>query len=216
MPPTPRAGDGFRLAVYAKAPVPGAVKTRLAPVLGEAGAAALHRWLVRRALATAQASGAYAVSLWCAPDCTHPFFAQCESDYGVTLHEQSGADLGARMRHTFEALLPAGPVLLMGSDCPSVSDTDLRAAAASLRTHDVVLQPAEDGGYVLVGLRCPVPQIFDGVAWSTPTVMRETRRRLRLAGVSWREMPARWDVDRPADWERLKQTGWYSPSGVAA
>jgi hypothetical protein len=210
MPPTLRAGDGFQLAVYAKAPVPGAVKTRLAPVLGEAGAAELHRWLTRRALATAQASGACAVSLWCAPDCAHPFFAECQSDYGVALHEQSGADLGARMLATFEALLDDGPVLLMGSDCPSVSDTDLRSAAASLLTHDVVLQPAEDGGYVLVGMRRAVPQMFEGIAWSTATVMRDTRRRLRAAGATWREMPTRWDVDRPEDVARLQDLGWHA------
>lgn len=215
MASTPAASDTCAIAVFAKAPVPGTVKTRLAPVLGEAGAVELHQWLVRRALATARAASSR-VTLWCAPDTAHPFFAECASAFGVELHAQSGDDLGGRMRATFDALLQGGPVLLMGSDCPSVSDTDLRQAAASLLTHDVVLQPAEDGGYVLVGMRRAVPEMFEGIAWSTDAVMRDTRQRLRAAGATWREMPTRWDVDRPEDVARLRDLGWYAPAEARA
>lgn len=205
----PPVAEPFAVAVFAKAPVAGAVKTRLVPVLGKKGAARLQEWLVRRTLGVATRSGARAVSLWCAPDTTHPFFAACAREFSVTLREQTGEGLGERMRSAFDALLGDMPALLMGSDCPSVSDTDLRRAAASLVTHDVVLQPAEDGGYVLVGMRRPLPEMFEDIEWGTSTVMRDTRRRLRAAGATWREMPTRWDVDRPADVTRLQTLGWY-------
>lgn len=209
MASTRPGADAFDIAVFAKAPVAGEVKTRLVPPLEAGEAAALHQWLVRRALQTATRSGARNVTLWCAPDHSHAFFAECERDFRVTLHAQSGADLGERMASAFETLTGNAPVLLIGSDCPALTEKDLQRAAASLVTHDVVLQPAEDGGYVMVGKRRACPAIFAGIEWGRATVMRETRRRLREEGVTWREMPTRWDVDRPADYERLKALGWY-------
>ena len=68
--------------------------------------------------------------------------------------------------------------------------------------YDAVLIPAEDGGYVLIGLRRPLPEVFKGVAWSTPRVLAQTEAQLRAAGASWRLLPALWDVDEPADWQR--------------
>jgi rSAM/selenodomain-associated transferase 1 len=207
MTPAARPAEPPAVAVFAKAPVPGEVKTRLAPLLGEEAAAELHAILVRRALATACNSGLGPVSLWCAPDPGHPFFAACAGEFGVTLHGQRGSDLGERMARAFEALLARSPALLIGTDCPALSADDLRTAAASLVTHDVVLQPAEDGGYVLVGLARPVAAMFEGMAWGGSRVMRETRSRLRKAGATWRELPTRWDVDRPEDYRRLLETG---------
>jgi hypothetical protein len=104
-------------------------------------------------------------------------------------------------------LLDAGPAVLVGSDCPSLGAADLHAAATSLATHDAVIQPAEDGGYVLVGLARPLPGIFEGIRWGEPNVMRDTRARLRAAAATWREMPVRWDVDRPEDYRRLLASG---------
>ena len=80
----------------------------------------------------------------------------------------------------------------------------LQQAADALQDHDAVLIPAEDGGYVLLGLRRPLPQVFDGVAWSTPHVLAQTRAQLAAAGARWVELPALWDVDEPADWARLQ------------
>jgi len=196
-----------QVAVFARAPVPGEVKTRLLPLLGPEDAAELHATLVRSALATATAAGIGPVSLWCMPDTGHPFFAVCAEKYGVTLHEQRGGHLGERMARAFERLLPEAPVLLVGSDCPSLRPKDLRAAAGSLATHDAVIQPAEDGGYVLVGLTRAAPGLFEGIRWGESSVMRDTRARLRTAAVTWREMPVRWDVDRPEDFRRLLASG---------
>lgn len=202
--PEPRA----RVAVFAKAPVPGEVKTRLAPMLGPEGAAALHAGLVRQALSTAAMAGLGAVELWCAPDETHPFFARCAEQFALTLHRQAGPDLGARMRAAFDAAHAAGdPLVLIGSDCPVLDAADLREAARALETHDAAIAPAEDGGYVLVALAKPVPGLFTGVAWGSASVMSATRARLDAAGARWKELPTRWDVDRPEDYARLQREG---------
>lgn len=201
--------EPFEVAVFAKAPIAGEVKTRLVPPLAVDEAAALHRWLVRRALRTALRSGARAVSLWCAPSCAHPFFSACEREFSVTLHDQSGPGLGERMASAFAALTRDVPVLLVGADCPALTETDLQNAAAALATHAVVLQPAEDGGYVLVGQRRNHPEMFTGIDWGSASVMCATRQRLREAGIAWLEMPLLWDVDRPEDYHRLRALGWY-------
>lgn len=203
-----RPPDPVRVAVFAKAPVAGQVKTRLASVLGAEGAAALHAGLVRHALSTARDASPGRVELWCAPDEMHPFFAQCATGFGVELHRQRGADLGARMAAAFEGALAAGrPLVLIGSDCPALTPAHLQAAAASLASHDAVFAPAEDGGYVLVGLSRAVPGLFEGIEWSTAGVMSATRERLRAAGARWQELPSLWDIDRPEDYARLQREG---------
>ena len=199
--------SAVQVAVFAKAPVAGQVKTRLVPLLGEAAAAELHATLVRRTLATAREAAVGPVSLWCAPDAGHPFFGACAAESGAVLQGQRGGHLGERMARAFDRLLAAGPALLVGSDCPSLGAADLRAAAASLATHDAVVQPAEDGGYVLVGLSRAVPGLFERIRWGEASVMVDTRSRLRAAGARWREMPLRWDVDRPEDYRRLVVSG---------
>ncbi|MBL0142515.1 MAG: TIGR04282 family arsenosugar biosynthesis glycosyltransferase [Betaproteobacteria bacterium] len=213
MAPATPSGSAAQVAVFAKAPVPGEVKTRLVPLLGAGDAAELHATLVRHALATARNSGVGAVSLWCMPNTGHPFFAACAAEFGVDLHEQRGGHLGERMARAFDRLLASGPALLVGSDCPSLRADDLRAAAGSLSTHDAVIQPAEDGGYVLVGLARTAPGLFEGIRWGEASVMRDTRARLREAGATWREMPTRWDVDRPEDYRRLLASGLLAESG---
>jgi rSAM/selenodomain-associated transferase 1 len=196
----------MRVAVFAKAPVAGQVKTRLAAALGPARAAELHASLVKHALSTATQSGLGAVELWCAPDDTHPFFARCAAETGAQLRRQSGADLGERMAAAFDAALAADRrLLLIGSDCPALTPAHLIDAAAALASHDAVLTPAEDGGYVLVGLSRAVPGMFDAIEWGSANVMAATRERLRAAGARWQEMPTLWDVDRPEDYARLER-----------
>jgi hypothetical protein len=208
----PEVAEGERaaqvaIAVFAKAPVAGSVKTRLVAMLGAEGAARLHERLVERALATAFEARLGPVALWCAPDTSHPFFAQCAARFGVELRRQEGADLGERMHRAFEVALERHPALLLvGSDCPTLEPRDLAAAARALDTHDAVLIPAEDGGYVLVGLTRPHASLFEGVAWGTAAVMEATRARLAAAGLRWAALPALWDVDRVEDYARLRRT----------
>ena len=198
----------MRVAVFARAPVPGRVKTRLASRLGAEGAARLHAQLVKRALATAVAARVGPVELWCFPDCAHPFFLQCRDELDVALCEQQGEDLGERMAHAFERAFADGSALIViGSDCPALSPSDLVAARDALRSADAAIAPAEDGGYVLVALKRRIERLFDSTAWGTGAVMAQARERLAKAGVVAVELATRWDVDRPVDYERLVREG---------
>ena len=181
-----RADTRTRVLVFARAPRAGGVKTRLIPLLGEAGAARLHARLVRRALATARAARVGGVRLW-------------------TTRRQRGADLGARMLHAFRhGLRRAERVILIGADCPVLRASDLRLAARWLAGGtDAVFAPAEDGGYALIALRRVSPRLFEGIAWGGAQVMAQTRARLALLGWRWRELREVWDVDRPEDVPRL-------------
>ena len=204
------AANDASVLIFARAPLAGSVKTRLIPLLGDHGAAALYRSLVERALTVARESGVGTVELWCTPTTDDDFFAVCRDRFQVTLQRQREGDLGARMLNAFEdALTRSRHVLLMGSDCPSLTAADLRAAARALRErHDAVFCPAEDGGYVLVGLSQAIPALFDAMTWGTLTVMEETRQRLRNLGWRWHELPVHWDVDRPQDYQRLVREGF--------
>ena len=196
-----------RIVVFAKAPAPGRVKTRLIPTLGEAGAAALHRRLVMHTLRAAQEADLGPVELWCAPDTHHAFFSECERGFGVSLHSQCEGDLGARMRRALENVLGrAERAILVGSDIPALSAQYLRDAERALsRAHDAVIGPAEDGGYVLIGLARCDPDLFRDIPWGEPEVLAETRGR--IAALRWRcfELPALSDVDRPEDLKRLPE-----------
>jgi rSAM/selenodomain-associated transferase 1 len=192
------------IAVFSKAPIAGQTKTRLIPMLGAEGAARLQRALLRRALATAFGAGLGPVSLWCAPDCTHAEFRYCREEFGVQLLPQWGADLGMRMFRAVTELCVRRHLLLIGTDCPALTSGELRTAAKALTEgNDAVLIPAEDGGYVLIGLRRPVIEPFADIPWGSENVLSITRERLRRAGLTWQELPSSWDVDRPEDLERL-------------
>jgi rSAM/selenodomain-associated transferase 1 len=194
--------------VFAKAPVPGRVKTRLAAALGERAAAELHRQLAERTLFTALAAGLGPVELWCAPGTNDAFFAACAKQHGVALRAQGEGDLGMRMARALEfALAEGSPGLLIGSDCPALTPEYLREAAAALvNGYDAVIGPAEDGGYVLIGLaRSPATPLFEDIAWGSAKVMQETRTRLARLNWRWRELATLWDVDRPEDLPRLAQ-----------
>ena len=189
-----------RIAILSRAPLPGQTKTRLIPALGAQGAADLHHQFLRRTVRTALTAKLGPVNLWCTPDKAHPAFAACQQLGPLTLHRQSTGDLGARMLATLAANTPT---LIIGTDCPALTPEHLQQAAAALSDHDAVLIPAEDGGYVLIGLRQPAPAVFADMTWGCATVLEHTRQRLRDAGLSWRELPALWDVDEPADLVRL-------------
>jgi uncharacterized protein len=192
--------------VFAKAPTPGRVKTRLVSALGETAATELHRQLTERTLCTARAAGLGQVELWCAPGTNDAFFAACAKQHGVSLRAQGEGDLGMRMARALEfALAQGSPGLLIGSDCPALTPEYLgEAAAALVNANDAVIGPAEDGGYVLIGLaRSPTAQLFEDIAWGSATVMQETRMRLARLNWRWRELATLWDVDRPEDLLRL-------------
>ena len=190
------------VAILARAPIPGQAKTRLIPVLGAEGAANLQRWLLQRTVALALAADLGPVSLWCAGDPRHPDFDHCCAFGEVTVRQQPEGDLGARMLAALR-VAPTAATLVIGTDCPALTATHLHAAARALDGNDVVLLPAEDGGYVLVGATRPLPGIFAGVDWGSDQVMAQTRQRLEALGLRWSEPATLWDVDRPEDLARL-------------
>ena len=203
----PQASADCEILVFAKAPVPGEVKTRLIPALGAQGAARLHSQLVEHALRKAIASGIGPVTLWSAGDCGHPAFELWRREFGVSLEPQKGADLGERMLAAFKR--NAGrPALLIGSDCPSITLRQLRDCADALRGGaDAVFLAAEDGGYGLVGMREPLDCIFRNIPWGTSDVMAVTSQRLTDAKLNWRQLATIWDIDRPEDLVRLGKSG---------
>ncbi|WP_179190272.1 TIGR04283 family arsenosugar biosynthesis glycosyltransferase [Hydrogenophaga sp. IBVHS1] len=208
----PRAGAA--VAVLAKAPVAGLAKTRLIPLLGAAGAARAQRVFALQTLATVRAASIGPLTLWCAPDDTHRFFRALSSRHGVPAVPQAEGDLGHRMANTMHSHFERAtgmPLIIVGTDCPVLSAHHLQQAADALQSHDAVLIPAEDGGYVLIGLRRPVPEVFERVDWSTPQVLQQTLDRLREAGASYRVLPTLWDVDEPADWLRWETTRRLRP-----
>jgi rSAM/selenodomain-associated transferase 1 len=197
------------LLVFARAPEPGRVKTRLAPLLGEAGAARLHARLVEKTLRTARASGFESVDLYCSPGVDGDFFRKMQKQFKVRLRPQGRGNLGERMYRAFRRHSCA---VLIGTDCPAMRPADLRAAARALSEGaDAVLAPAEDGGYPLIGLRRVSKRLFDGIAWGGPQVLAQTRRRLKALGWRWRELRTLWDVDRPEDVARLRRSRLLKP-----
>lgn len=197
------------LMVFAKAPVPGAAKTRLIPLLGPDGAAALQEKLTHRALATAAAAHPGRLELWCTPDTGNPALQAAAAAQGAMLCVQRGDDLGARMAHAFAATLARSRfAVCIGTDCPALEVGHLTAALAALREGaDAVIAPAEDGGYTLIGLSRSDPRLFEGIAWGSEHVLQQTRERFVHCGLRWQELDTLWDIDRPQDWHRLQKSG---------
>ncbi|MCB9604222.1 MAG: TIGR04282 family arsenosugar biosynthesis glycosyltransferase [Sandaracinus sp.] len=157
-----------RVALFGKPPVAGHVKTRLGATLGAERAASLYRAFLLDAVTNAQALPG-PLTLWVDGDPNHPTLDAVD----VPIRAQVGDDLGERMRRCFEVELAHGlPVLLVGTDVPTLPRRVLVAAREALERHDVVFVPSADGGYVLVGAR--VVPCFDSVRWSTSHALADT------------------------------------------
>ena len=207
MTPSVRATE-TRIIVFARAPEAGRAKTRLISVLGAAGAARLHDRMIERTLKTALDASIGPVELWCEPCAEHPLMAAFVQRHSVVSATQCQGDLGQRMQQAAEACLAsAGRVLLIGTDCPAMTPDHLKAAYHALDRNDAVLIPAEDGGYVLLGLNRSDMHLFSDIPWGSDQVLAMTRQRLSSLGWRWLELPSLWDVDRPEDLERLVASG---------
>jgi hypothetical protein len=188
------------LAVFVKLPRPGLVKTRLLPVLGQELAADLYRALAERVLAaTTPRRGDYErLVFFDPPDAGEAMRSWLPAG---RLRRQEGADLGARMRAAFDRVFARGArqAVLIGSDEPRLSRADVLLALGALERHDLVLGPALDGGYYLVGLRRSVPALFDGIDWSSGRVLEDTRARAEAEGLAVTLLEPRRDIDTAED-----------------
>lgn len=182
----------MRVALFTRWPETGKAKTRLIPAIGAEAAAALHKRLTERMVATVRAAGLplevrstgaapQAFRDWLGPD--------------VSVVDQGEGDLGQRLARTAETT----PVLLLGADVPDVTPAHLTEAAALLTSHRLVIGPAEDGGYWLLGLSEAMPQLFAGIAWGTETVFAATLARAASPPAL---LPMLADLDRPEDLAR--------------
>lgn len=193
------------LLVFGRDPVPGRVKTRLIPALGEAAAADVYRRLLNHALGVAANLPDVSRTLWLDRPDPGPWLRETAAGRGFGLAVQCAGDLGQRMHQALDAALAqSDQAVLIGSDCPEYGVGYLELAFRALQDHDAVLGPAADGGYVLVGLRRPAAGLFAGIDWSTGRVLEQTRSRLRALGLRWSELATLHDVDTPEDLQRLR------------
>jgi uncharacterized protein len=196
-----------RLLIFAKTPVLGQVKTRLNQELGADGALSLHTSLIEFAWREFGRLPGIQTEMWVSQPGAESYFHELCGAENVGL--QRGHDLGARMQHAAEtALESSDAVVIVGADCPSVDVAYVQQALSALEQSsiDVVLGPAEDGGYVLVALKAPMPEcLFQSIEWGSDRVLAQTRAALLGNQVSWHELPSRWDVDRPEDVQRYEK-----------
>jgi len=191
------------LIQFAKAPQLGQVKTRMQPVLNEKQSLDLHCQLVRRTHETLHREALCQTQLWMSGEDNDGFFQSLKPLPEIKV--QHGDDLGERMRSAIATGLQGWQsVVLIGSDCPAITSDYLRRALLALERVDVVLGPAADGGYVLIAMKKAEGGVFEGVDWSTPRVLQQTRGRLAALNLSHVELPVLNDIDRPEDLAHLE------------
>jgi rSAM/selenodomain-associated transferase 1 len=196
-----------RILVFAKAPVSGEVKTRLAAGVGFERAAKIHRAMTDYTVAMAVQAQLAPVELHGMWNGDNGFLVSLRERFALELIPQVGGDLGERMRHALSgALRSADYALLIGTDCPLLDAAYLEEALAGLQAGaEVVLGPVEDGGYVLIGMHAVEPALFHGINWGSGHVLEETRRRCADAGIHCRELPRLYDIDTEADLRRFRE-----------
>lgn len=201
------------LLIFTRYPEPGRSKTRLIPFLGAEGAAQLHRQMAAHTLhqarsLTEEISEPLEITVWF----TGGDFALMKTwlGSGITYQMQPAGDLGHRLLSALEHHFQhnAHPALVIGSDCPALTVPILIQALDALADHDLVLGPAEDGGYYLIGMKEVIPRLFANISWSSEQVLGESLAIAQQLGLSTALLPQLTDIDRPADLHRLPQAGF--------
>jgi uncharacterized protein len=196
------------LLVFARTPRLGKVKTRLAKTLGDEQALHIYKQLLH--LTQAAATPVQATKWICYADAILPGEDAWTQQGFVQQEQPQVPDLGYRMHHLFAKGLVEGfsPIVIIGSDCPDISTTLIEEAYRQLETHDVVVGPAQDGGYYLLGLNFLVPELFTGIHWSTPAVLPETLQTAANLHLQVAQLPVLADIDEAEDfkhWPQLSQ-----------
>jgi len=200
------------IVIFARAPKLGEVKTRLAKTIGDERALALYEAFLDDTCALTQGLGARRV-IAVAGDVDHPRVAHLAKSQRLAVEPQGDGDLGERMARAIAAHVTRGPVVLLGSDAPTLPRAYVHQALDELMAHDVVLGPSDDGGYYLIGARVEVPELFSNMRWSTGDVLQTTLGR--LGARSHALLPAWHDVDSAEDLERLRASLSSLPPSVA-
>ena len=183
-----------RLGVFARVPVVGTVKTRLVPPLTPEQACALYIAFLRDLFARLSKLKKVAVTVFYAGEDPEPLRALLPDRFGLA--PQRGETLGDRMRSALDTLLDGGGyALLIGSDSPDIPLPFLKRAWVKLKHRDLVLGPAFDGGYYLIGLKTMIPEVFDGIDWGGPAVLRDTLAKAEAGGIGCGILPPWYDVD---------------------
>lgn len=194
---TPNSIISRHINIFTRYPKPGSTKTRLIPELGPLGAANLHvkmlKHIISQSLIFSQQYN-YQISVW---------YEGCSSQeiiklLGPNIHfiHQASGDLGDRMLHTFRASTPS---IIIGSDSPHITAQILNNAFFALHSHDLVIGPAFDGGYYLIGMNQPYPSLFKNINWGTETVLSETLKAANVLKLKYSLLKRLPDIDRPSD-----------------
>lgn len=197
-------GTDPTLIVFARTPVPGAVKTRFTPPCTPAQAAALASAMIRHTvrLAARHWPGPLRVAVW--PGVDHPVFADLRREIGVPIDQQSAGDLGDKMRNAIAAQNASGaPAAVLGTDVPHCPAATLERAYRLLRDGEDVLGPTDDGGYYLIGLQHPIPALFRDITWGSDQVCAVTQSRATALGVVFHRLDTLVDIDTWADLTRV-------------
>jgi rSAM/selenodomain-associated transferase 1 len=193
------------IGVMARAPHPGACKTRLAASIGPGGAAALYRAMLLDTLDAIERTCDARLVVMAAPEDDGVAALRAIAPVSWEIDAQEGAGLGARLAHAFATLGADGrAVALVDSDSPTAPwDVAGRSLARFVGPRRALMGPCDDGGYWLIALTTPDIRILDGIAWSTPLVQEQTRARCAALGLTLEELPSAYDIDHPRDLDRL-------------
>ncbi len=189
-----------KLLIFTKSPVLGEVKTRLQPEYSPQQSLEIHKKLLLNTLALTPDLKNIDIELCCAPDRNTLFFLECENNFPISLNNQLGDNLGERMAYSLSvALQTHDKVVIIGTDCPELDKDYITQAFNSLNDVDAVIGPAEDGGYVLLGLQKFSIELFSNINWGTDSVLAQTRLVLNDLSYSYQELGIMHDLDRPQD-----------------
>ncbi len=195
-----------KILVFTKPPIAGKCKSRLVPVLGEEGAAQLQAWLIKKIIADLAEFNLCPFEIWQSEptSCFSDLFV--EKDVSVAVHTQQGNTLGERMSNAMQQTLEdVSSVIIIGSDCILYSETYIKIAIICLNTESLVIGPAADGGYVLIGANQHYPAIFENISWGSSRVFQQTLLKVQHKGIAYNVLEELWDIDTPSDLDKLQK-----------
>jgi len=195
-----------QLIIFIKAPVPGYCKTRLTPYLSPEEASEFYKTLVTNCFNNIKTINNTDISIFTYPDINNPFIKSLSHKYATTCHIQSGENLGERMFNALDKSLQTyDRCVLIGTDCPVLDQSYLEQAFKALYQHDMVLGPANDGGYVLIGASKTEASLFNNINWGTDSVLKQSLHNANKAAYKTHLLDTLWDVDTPEDYIKYQK-----------